>query len=227
MGSNVFENLEIYLNHELGIMNHQSSAFLIFFSVTTKSSDSDYFVTDMIFLREGYNEDYVRSSMSIAGIFGDSNLDASDFASNTNRIQGRRKYGHLVTRDSKRYYRYNIITRINHGLARQDKPLPSSIPIQLTFTRASSKKGLLQIVDKSKDGTDFTFSDKVITLINPVLSCYFVESAKADMMYSKTKMYDVSLNFLDYSLRRELLMDNVSDFNLKLFEGNVINPIIE
>ena len=40
LGSNLFENLEIYLNHEL---------------ITTKSSDSDYVITDMIFLRENYN----------------------------------------------------------------------------------------------------------------------------------------------------------------------------
>ena len=51
-----------------------------------------------------------------------------------------------------------------------------------------------------------------------MLLCYFVESAAADSLYAKNKVYDVSLDFMDYSLRRELLLENISEFNLKLFE---------
>ena len=92
------------------------------------------------------------------------------------------------------YYRYHIVAPINHGLSRQDKPLPAGIPIQLTFTRAIAEKALLT-VDSS-----YTFPEKSVTIINPILSCYFVESTKADQLYARRKMYDVGINFLDYSL---------------------------
>ena len=180
----------------------------------------------MIFLREGYSESYVKSSMSIAGIFCDSNMDASELSLGSYHVTSRRRIAEKIERGGESYYRYNIITCINHGLARQEKPLPSSIPIQLTFTRASAKKGLLQISDKKADNTEFSYTDKVVTLINPTLCCYFVESQKADQFYGKTKLYDVGLNFLDYSLRRELLMDNVADFNLKLYEGPLPSIVI-
>ena len=38
-------------------------------------------------------------------------------------------------------------------------------------------------------------------------------------------MYDVGIAFLDYSLRRELLLENISEFNIKLFEGNEIQTV--
>ena len=133
-------------------------------------------------------------------------------------LANRRKTAEPVTRDSKKFYRYNIVACINHGLARQDKPLPSGIPIQITFARADAKKGLLQVLP-TQNGKKYTYPNRTIPLLNPVLSCYFVESEKASQMYSKAKMYDVNLKFLDYSVRRELLMNGVSDYNLKLFEG--------
>ena len=79
---------------------------------------------------------------------------------------------------------------------------------------------------RNAEGQDvkWTYPDKVIPLINPVLRCYFVESHAADKFYSKNKLYDISVNFLDYSLRRELLMVGVSQFNLKLFEGKWSRP---
>ena len=81
---------------------------------------------------------------------------------------------------------------------------------------------MLQIIKKrlvKGTQTNWVYENKVIPLINPILRCYFVESSEADRFYSKNKMYDVSIDFLDYSLRRELLMQGISQFNLKLFEG--------
>ena len=173
----------------------------------------------MMFMREGYNENYIRTSMCISGIFEDGNLNADEIKTKSIYSDLRRKIAEEVTRGSETFYRYNIVATINHGLARQKIPLPSGIPIQLTFNRAEATKGLLQISDKNSKNEPFSFTDKVVTIINPTLSCYFVESHKADAFYSKSKMYDVSINFLDYSLRRELLLENVADFNIKLFEG--------
>ena len=84
---------------------------------------------------------------------------------------------------------------------------------------------MIQVIGKrsNKQGNKvpWTYENKVIPLINPILRCYFVESVEADRFYGKNKMYDVSLDFLDYSLRRELLLKGISQFNLKLFEGKV------
>ncbi len=99
------------------------------------------------------------------------------------------------------------------------KPLPAGIPIQLTFNRALSTKGLLQIQDEDSSQNALSYDEKTIPLIDPILTCYFVESTKAEELYSKTKMYDVSVDFLDFSLRRELLMNSVSEHKLKIFEG--------
>lgn len=53
-----------------------------------------------------------------------------------------------------------------------------------------------------------------------------MESAAADSLYAKNKVYDVAIDFLDYSLRRELLLENISEFNIKLFEGKIFFHII-
>ena len=162
--------------------------------------------------------------MSIAGIWSDSNLNADSFTgtdpAHTAMRELRRENAQEITRGGEKFYKYNIVTVLNHGLARQDKPLPSGIPIQITFNRAKSEKAVLQVSNKLHDGSDFVMSS-VVALMNPVLRCYFTESKKSDAFYGKTKLYDVQLPFMDYSLRRELLLDNISEFNLKLFEGKI------
>ena len=94
----------------------------------------------------------------------------------------------------------------------------------MTFNRSKAEKSLIQVIQKRRNTTNnklepWKYENKVIPLINPILSCYFVESSEADSFYSKAKMYEVSLDFMDYSLRRELLLENISEFNIKLFEG--------
>lgn len=188
--------------------------------MTTKSSDSDYFLSDMIFTKNQYNEGFVRSSMSVSGIFSDDNQDADELATPPMIHAGfRREIAEEFQRAGETFYRYNIIANINHGLSRQNIPLPSGVPIQLVFKRAEATKALLQISNKNADNSLFTYPDKVVTLMSPTLSCYFVESVKADEFYSKTKMYDQAISFLDYSIRKELLLDNVDNFLIKLFEG--------
>ena len=110
--------LDIFINHEL---------------VTTKSSDSDYFISELVFLRDTYNEEYLRTAMSVAGIFSDKNRDLDDFtnedgdltAGGKAHILDRRENAEKIFRDGVTYYRYTLMASINHGLARQEKPLPS------------------------------------------------------------------------------------------------------
>ena len=74
--------------------------------------------------------------MSMFGIFSDKNRDADEFADENGLTNGgrvhvaeRRKYAEEITRDGVKYYKYNLTVPINHGLARQEKPLPSGIII--------------------------------------------------------------------------------------------------
>ena len=182
-------------------------------------------------MRDTYDENYIGSTMSLFGIFSDRNRDVNEFVGDNGsvtiggavHIKNRRKYAEEIERDGVKYYRYHLVVPINHGLARQEKPLPASIPIQLTFNRSRSEKSLLQIIKQRTNSKgqkiNWTYPNKVIPIINPILRCYFVESVEADRFYGKNKMYDISIDFLDYSLRRELLLQGISQFNLKLFEG--------
>ena len=92
----------------------------------------------------------------------------------------------------------------------------------MTFNRSKAQKSLIQIINKrtvdGKEG-DYNYEHDVVPLGYPVLACYFVDSEKAKAMYQKTKMFDVSVPFLDYSVRRELLSQGISEHRVKLFEG--------
>ena len=223
----LFENLDFYVNHEL---------------ITSKSSDSDYYTSNYVFLRDGFNESALMAFGKTEGFYETRTRDLQNYVNESGAITpgGRAHIGYKrdstveVTREGVKYYQYWFSTPINHGLARQDKPLPSGkkehnfifitcllgIPLQLTFNRARSSKGLIQIIAQRK-GKSFSYPEKTIPLISPTLLCYFVESEKADSFYSKSKLYDVELPFIDYSLRRELLTEGVAEHRVKLFEGNL------
>ena len=87
----------------------------------------------MIFLRDTFDEEYIKSAMSIAGIFSNRNRDLSDFQDSKGNISipgeghiaDRRENAEEIVRDGIKYYKYNLIACINHGLARQEIPLPS------------------------------------------------------------------------------------------------------
>ena len=71
--------------------------------------------------------------MSLSGIFSDKNRDKYNFlkddgtisAGGTAHINDRRKVAEKIERDGVVYYKYYLIAPINHGLARQEKPLPA------------------------------------------------------------------------------------------------------
>ena len=100
-----------------------------------------------MFTRDAYDDYYVKNCMSIAGVFESKNLDALEFVGAMGEVHknARRKYAKEVTRNGSKFYRYQVATTLNHGLARQEKPLPAGIPIQLTFNRAEASKAVIQI----------------------------------------------------------------------------------
>lgn len=94
----------------------------------------------MIFLRDTFDEEYIKSAMSISGIFNDGRSDLAEFQGADGQlsiggkvhIAERRKHAEKITRDGVVYYKYDLIACINHGLARQEIPLPSGFLIILS-----------------------------------------------------------------------------------------------
>ena len=60
----LFQNLELYINHEL---------------VSHKSSDSDYFLSEYFFKKEAFNAPYDKSAFIAEGYFEDYDLDSESY----------------------------------------------------------------------------------------------------------------------------------------------------
>ena len=213
----LFQNLELYINHEL---------------VSHKSSDSDYFLSEYFFKKEAFNKPYDENAFTTEGYFEDRDHDLTDYFKNGKPTGASTAFKILFrqnavpeVRDGVTYYKYYFCCTINHGLAKQDKPLPAGIPITLTFNRTKAEKSLLQI-EPQRAGNNYTYEHESVPLINPVLEAYFVESKKAEQFYSKVDLYDVRIPFLDYSIRRELLSEGVAEHRVKLFEGPLPSVVI-
>ena len=213
----LFQNLELYINHEL---------------VSHKSSDSDYFLSEYFFKKEGFNAPYDETAFITEGYFSENDHDSESYHNSGTPTKAAPLYKSIFrgsatseVREGVTYYKYYFCCTINHGLSKQDKPLPAGIPITMTFNRAKASKSLLQIIPQ-RAGKDYKYEYDSIPLINPVLEAYFVESKKADQFYNKVDLYDVRLPFLDYSIRRELLTEGVAEHRLKLFEGPLPSVVL-
>ena len=171
-----------------------------------------------------YNEPYAETTMEISGLFQDKNMDASELSSPY--VTTRRRIAETFTKDNVKYYRYELCVGINVGLAKQEIPLPANVSIQICFNRAAAAKGLLQITEKDSNNKALTYDERTVPIISPTLSVYFVESANADTFYSKARLYDISIPFYDYNIRRELLLDNVSEHRVKLFQGPLPHSVV-
>ena len=206
----LFQNLELYINHEL---------------VSHKSSDSDYFLSEYFFKKEAFNEPYDKAALITEGYFEENDHDSDSYHNNGTETKAADFYKNIFrksavseTREEVTYYKYFFCCTINHGLSKQDKPLPAGIPITMTFNRTKASKSLLQIAPQ-RDSKDYSYEFSAVPLLNPSLEAYFVESKKADQFYAKVDLYNIRVPFLDYSIRRELLTEGIAEHRLKLFEG--------
>lgn len=213
----LFQNLEFYINHEL---------------VSHKSSDSDYFLSDFFFKKEAFNAPYDETALITEGYFEDNDHDTDSYYRSGSATEASdlyksyfRKSAVSEEREGVTYYRYYFCCTINHGLSKQDKPLPAGIPITLTFNRTKASKSLLQI-NPERGGKAYKYEFDSVPLINPVLDAYFVESKKAEQFYAKVDLYNIRVPFLDYSVRRELLSEGIAEHRIKLFEGPLPSVVI-
>ena len=209
----LFESLEVSINHTI---------------ISSKSSDNDYFLTNYFLTRMNWDEITLKNNGSLEGYWSNENYDASHF---TQQVVGngqkaenpytekRRIEAEKIKKSGKEYYRYYFVTRINCGLAMSPQPLPKNVPVKLTFVRADAKKSLLTTL--SKTSSLQPFDDRVISLINPTLHASFVQSEHYDRKYANHRISRCSFPFLDFKIHRELLMNGVDNYKIKIAEGNI------
>ena len=198
--SKLFEFVEVRVNHV---------------TVSMKSSDNDYFLTDYFNTLTNFDGLMLQTTGSLECFFDNDNVDASMFIGNKEKIQSRRKYANLIIdADGNKSYRYHIIMKLNIGLAMASKPLPKEVPLKLIFYRSAPEKALLRALDDDHNVK--------LTLINPLLEASFIESEYFDKKLALRKIPRLRFPYLERTIRRELLMDGIDQFKIKLAEGKQI-----
>ena len=200
--SKLFEYVEVRVNH---------------MTVTAKSSDNDYFLTDYFTTRMNFDGQSLITTGSLEGYFEPDNVDSSIVIEDDDRINKRREFCRSIIRDDGSLHnRYHIIMKLNIGLAMASKPLPKEVPLKLIFYRNTANKAIL----KAKADLDVKPS---LELINPILQASFIESQYYDNKLSLRKIPKTRFPYIERSIRRELLQDGVDQFKIKLAEGKCTN----
>ena len=209
--SKLFEHCEVSINHNV---------------INTKSSDNDYALTTYFMTRMNWDESSLISSGALEGYWGNKNNDAGTFSTNSGvneNVEIRRAETEKITLDDKEYYRYQFITRLNIGIAMTPQPLPKNAPIKLTFYRADAAKSLLTTKMDEHYKTLATNPDRSVKLVNPILNASFIHSEHYDRKYANHRIQRVDFPYLDFCIHRELLLNGVDQFQLKLSEGELKN----
>ena len=206
--SKLFEHCEVNINHTV---------------INTKSSDNDYPLTTYFMTRLNWDESSLSTTGALEGYWNNINSDAGAFEIDSSKanenVEIRRSNTEKITLDGQDYYRYQFITRLNIGIAMTPQPLPKNAPIKLTFYRADASKSLLTTTMDEHFKTRATNPDRSIKLVNPVLNASFIQSEHYDRKYANHRIPRVDFPFLDFSIHRELLLNGVDQFQIKLSEG--------
>ena len=173
-------------------------------SCTSKSTDSDYFLTDYFTSKLNYTKDHIQTIGSLQGIWGIDHTEAKflveeDYAEISDM---RRRDSERKTIDGKTYLRYSFIIRLNSGVI-ENHPLPKAVPIKLIFFRADAEKALLSMTlnpEKTESTVKYDL-DRSIRLINPLLELVNTQSEELDKKYSQHRLPDLDLPFLDKQIR--------------------------
>ena len=205
--SKLFEHLDVQINHV---------------SCTSKSTDLDYILTDYFTSKLNYTNSHIETIGSLQGIWSSNNLDAKQLIGDEDRveIQKRQSFAESHLIDSKRYFRYYFITRINSGVL-ENHPLPKDLPIKLTFYRADAEKALLSTtLNAQKTESQSTYDlGRTIRIINPLLELVNTHSDELDKKYAQHRLPSLSLPFLDKQIRREILFDGIDNFQINVKSG--------
>ena len=134
------------------------------------------------------------------------------------------------------YKKYSFIATINHGLARQFGVLPADIPFRIKFHRAPSSFALLKVAEevKAKKKSDlanvvripYSFQERVVPIINPVLKCFYAYSPALSQKMGKISSYAFELDFLHYECRQSIFDTALSEYKVNLGHGPLPKYII-
>jgi len=165
--------------------------------VTSKNADSESAITGYFWRKSMFDQNYLDSTMSLVGCFDIHNVDSTILKKTPQIIAGRRlnakKFFKKIEIGEVTYntiwYRYEFISPLNHGLAREPCCLPANLEICLKLYRAPSSAAVMKIADQitCDDGTkiDYDFSDSFIELRRPRLCAMFLRSEKLDAKMAK------------------------------------------
>ena len=199
--------------------------------VTSKNADSESAISGHFWRKSMFDQNYLDSTMGLVGCYDIHNVDSRILVKSPEIIAVRRlnatKFFKRIEIGETTYktvwYRYEFISPLNHGLAREPCCLPDNLEISIKLYRAPSSAAVMKIADKitCDNGTkiDYDFSDSFIELRRPRLCAMFLRSEKLDAKMAKYRSYDFECNFYDYPIRYNILDSGESEFLVNLSRG--------
>ena len=105
--------------------------------------------------------------------------------------------------------------------------LPSNIQIIIRLHRAPASYLLLKTSETIKglkaDDTEhdlpYAYPEAVIPISSPVLDAYYANSMQLEQKMNKGRLYNNTINFLDYQTRRQVLDQGLAEFQFNLQLG--------
>ena len=166
--------------------------------------------------------------MKFEGHYDDYSLDSAELKSDTDLLSNRRgieftkaeldEHGQTV---EKKYYRYQLMLPINHGLAKSNQLLPAGVHTRITFHRAYARKGVIDISDKVSQ-----YPSTKVTILDPVLNACWATSRKLNTDMSQVATSGLQVPFESYCIRHRVLDDGLNEYNIQISQGSLPKYIV-
>ena len=189
-----FESLELTVNHE---------------SINNRSTDADYYYSENLMLNLQYDSGIKERNMQIRGIYDINDYDSSGLTENMIIERG----GNTFEKNGVKMRKYNFISPINHGVARDGCLLPPGIRYRLCFARAKPERSLL-LIGSDKD---LKYDDRAVLLLNPQLNLVYISSHEIDNKINRLKAH--GLAFSNYPICQYILTEGLAEYNITLSQG--------
>ena len=189
----MFESLELTINHE---------------QVSRKSTALDYGMSENFFQKLIFDDSFVLSSLDVNGTYDPLGLDADDDRVKNRFLNGEKFYVEKVHEGVTYgipYFRWYLIMKINHGLAREPDVLPADISVNFRFQRAASECAFIKIADeldvikasdKSPHKLPVEYEESVIPLKNPLLTAYYAFSPELENTVGRLRNTNMEIDFM-------------------------------
>ena len=192
-GHKMFESLELTINHE---------------QISRKSTALDYGMSENFFQKMIFDDSYVLSSLDINGTYDPLGLDADDQRLKNRLTKGEKFYVEKVHEGVTYeipYFRWYLIMKINHGLAREPDVLPADMTVNFRFQRAAAECAFIKIseevdviktTDKTSHKLPVEYEESVIPLKNPLLSAYYAFSPELETTFGRLRNTNMEIDFM-------------------------------